>query len=159
MQHLLSWYVLGTWKIQIWHHLWLICWYIMCRLATEENTKQCQTYNLPGDEAGGAAPRLPWWHWWSCTLEEYTKQRKLKEFFLGKKQEVGVKRGKKREMVFNSHILMQTEIVTPQWLNFEQELLQEHLEHHTVGFFFFFFFFWCLQILHGQATDDLPHNC
>lgn len=42
-------------------------------------------------------------------------------------------------MVCYSHILMQTEILTPQRLNFEQELLQEHREHHTVGFFFFFF--------------------
>lgn len=28
-------------------------------MATEENTKQCQTYNLPGDEVQGAVPRLP----------------------------------------------------------------------------------------------------
>lgn len=32
----------------------------MCRLATEENAKQSQTYNLPGVEVKGAVPQLSW---------------------------------------------------------------------------------------------------
>lgn len=39
----------------------------MCRLATEENTTQSQTYNQPFVEVKGAVPQLPWikgaWIW------------------------------------------------------------------------------------------------